>query len=53
MPEAVIQKMFLHIIKLEAEVNELKSKHINIIEETAVEGKLDGVGPVDNRPSTN
>ena len=34
MLEAVVQKMFLNIIKLEAEVNELKANTKNIIKET-------------------
>ena len=40
MLEAVVQKMFLNIIKLEAEVNELKAKTKNIIRETDVKDNL-------------
>ena len=36
MLEAVVQKMFLNIIKLEGEVNELKTKTKNISKETDV-----------------
>ena len=40
MLEAVVQKMFLNIIKLEAEVNEFKAKTKNIIKETDVKDNL-------------
>ena len=36
MLEAVVQKMFLNIIKLDGEVNELKTKNKNISKETDV-----------------
>ena len=38
--EAVVQKMFLNVTKLEAEVKELKTKTTNVIEETDVRYNL-------------
>ena len=38
--EAVVKKMFLNVIKLEAEVKELKTKTTNVIKETDVRDNL-------------
>ena len=40
MLEAVVQKMFLNIVKLEGEVNELKTKTKNIGKETDVKENI-------------